>query len=69
LPLIPEDRRWLGAGDPGFSFVILDHRGAEFALVGVIRFQADKVAHEHLYWDQATVLSQLGSGTIRRRLE
>jgi len=35
-------------------------RRAEFALVGVIRFQAGKVANEHLYWDQATVLSQLG---------
>jgi carboxymethylenebutenolidase len=29
-------------------------------LVGVIQFQAGKVAHEHLNWDQATVLSQLG---------
>jgi carboxymethylenebutenolidase len=35
-------------------------RRAEFALVGVIGFQAGKVANEHLYWDQATVLSQLG---------
>ena len=33
---------------------------AEFALVGIIQFQAGKVANEHLYWDQATVLSQLG---------
>ena len=35
-------------------------RRVEFALVGIIQFQAGKVAHEHLYWDQATVLSQLG---------
>jgi carboxymethylenebutenolidase len=35
-------------------------RRVEFALVGVVRFQAGKVAHEHIYWDQATVLSQLG---------
>lgn len=35
-------------------------RGVEFALVGIIQFQAGKVANEHLYWDQATVLSQLG---------
>lgn len=35
-------------------------RRAEFALVGIIQFQAGKVSHEHLYWDQATVLSQLG---------
>ena len=35
-------------------------RTAEFLLVGVIQFQAGKIAHEHLLWDQATVLSQLG---------
>ena len=35
-------------------------RRVEFALVGVIQFEAGKVANEHLYWDQATVLSQLG---------
>jgi len=35
-------------------------RKVEFALVGVIGFQNGKVASEHLYWDQATVLSQLG---------
>jgi len=35
-------------------------RKTEFALVGVIQFQDGKVANERLYWDQATVLSQLG---------
>ena len=35
-------------------------RKVEVALVGLIQFQADKIAREHLYWDQATVLSQLG---------
>ena len=40
------------------------HR-VEFALVGIIQFNAGKVAHEHLYWDQATVLSQLGALIIR----
>jgi carboxymethylenebutenolidase len=34
-------------------------RKVEFGLVGVIQFQAGKVANERLYWDQATVLSQL----------
>jgi carboxymethylenebutenolidase len=34
-------------------------RSVEFAMVGIIRFQADKIANERLYWDQATVLSQL----------
>ena len=35
-------------------------RRVEFALVGIIQFDAGKVAHEHLYWDQAAVLSQMG---------
>ena len=35
-------------------------RKVEFVLVGIIQFQADKVANEHIHWDQATVLSQLG---------
>ena len=49
------DMDWILPGVPATG------RRAEFALVGVIRFQAGKVANEHLYWDQATVLSQLGS--------
>ena len=36
------------------------HRRAEFMLAATIQFEAGKVAHEHLYWDQATVLSQMG---------
>jgi carboxymethylenebutenolidase len=28
--------------------------------VGVIHFEGDKIASEHIYWDQATVLIQLG---------
>ena len=35
-------------------------RSVEFAFVGIIQFQRDKIANERLYWDQATVLSQLG---------
>jgi hypothetical protein len=35
-------------------------RTAEFVLAGVIQFERGKVAHEHLYWDQATLLSQMG---------
>jgi carboxymethylenebutenolidase len=26
----------------------------------VVQFDGDKMAHEHLYWDQASVLVQLG---------
>jgi carboxymethylenebutenolidase len=35
-------------------------RKAEFVVAAVIQFEGGKVAHEHLYWDQATVLSQMG---------
>jgi carboxymethylenebutenolidase len=35
-------------------------RKAEFALAVIIHFEAGKVANEHLYWDQATLLSQMG---------
>jgi carboxymethylenebutenolidase len=35
-------------------------RKVEFVLVGVVGFENGKVASEHIYWDQATVLSQLG---------
>jgi carboxymethylenebutenolidase len=32
----------------------------EIAMVVVVQFDGDKMAHEHLYWDQASVLVQLG---------
>jgi carboxymethylenebutenolidase len=32
----------------------------EVALLVVVQFDGDKLAHEHLYWDQASVLVQLG---------
>jgi carboxymethylenebutenolidase len=32
----------------------------EVALVVVVQFDGDKMAHEHMYWDQASVLVQLG---------
>jgi carboxymethylenebutenolidase len=35
-------------------------RRVEAALFGVIQFDGGKIAAERLYWDQATVLSQLG---------
>jgi carboxymethylenebutenolidase len=35
-------------------------RPIEVALVAVVGFEDDKVASEHLYWDQATVLVQAG---------
>ena len=32
----------------------------EVPLVAIIKFEGDKIAHEHLYWDQASVLVQVG---------
>jgi len=32
----------------------------EVALVVIVRFRERKLAHEHIYWDQASVLAQLG---------
>lgn len=32
----------------------------EVALVGIITFRGDKLMHEHIYWDQASVLVQIG---------
>lgn len=36
------------------------HKPVELALVGIIEFRDGKIASEHLYWDQATLLAQLG---------
>ncbi len=35
-------------------------RRVEVALVAIVKFRNGKVAHEHIYWDQATVLAQIG---------
>jgi carboxymethylenebutenolidase len=35
-------------------------RRVEIPLVAIVRFEGDKVAHEHIYWDQASVLVQVG---------
>ena len=35
-------------------------RKVEVPLVAIVRFEGDKVAHEHIYWDQASVLVQIG---------
>ncbi|MEH2271299.1 MAG: ester cyclase [Nostoc sp.] len=32
----------------------------EVAVVGIVQFRDGKLAHEHIYWDQASVLVQLG---------
>jgi len=35
-------------------------RPVEVGLVVVVRFRDGKLAHEHIYWDQASVLAQVG---------
>jgi carboxymethylenebutenolidase len=45
---------WMLPGVPATN------RRVEFGLVGIVSFQDSKVASEHIYWDQATVLAQLG---------
>ena len=32
----------------------------EIPLVAIVRFREGKLAHEHIYWDQASVLAQIG---------
>jgi carboxymethylenebutenolidase len=35
-------------------------RRVEFPVCVVVKMEGEKVAHEHIYWDQASVLAQLG---------
>ena len=35
-------------------------RRVEIPLVAIVQFRAGKLAHEHIYWDQASVLVQIG---------
>ena len=35
-------------------------RRLEVPMVAIIQFEGDKIAHEHLYWDQASMLVQIG---------
>jgi carboxymethylenebutenolidase len=35
-------------------------RAVEIPTVAIVKFEGDKVAHEHIYWDQASVLVQIG---------
>jgi carboxymethylenebutenolidase len=36
------------------------NRKVEVPLVAIVKFQDGKLAHEHIYWDQASVLKQIG---------
>jgi carboxymethylenebutenolidase len=36
------------------------NKRVEVALVAIVKFRDGKLAHEHIYWDQASVLKQIG---------
>ncbi|MGH8596877.1 MAG: ester cyclase [Gammaproteobacteria bacterium] len=36
------------------------HKPVEVALVAIVQFRDGRLAHEHIYWDQASVLAQIG---------
>jgi carboxymethylenebutenolidase len=36
------------------------HRVVKIPLVVIVKFRDGKLAHEHIYWDQASVLKQIG---------
>ena len=36
------------------------NRRVEVPLIAIVHFRDGKLAHEHIYWDQASVLKQLG---------
>src|SRR6195952_4572058 len=35
-------------------------RTVEIPMIAIVQFQGDKLVHEHIYWDQASVLVQVG---------
>jgi carboxymethylenebutenolidase len=45
---------WLLPGVPPIG------RKVEIPTVAIVKFQGDKLVHEHIYWDQASVLVQVG---------
>ena len=49
-----EEMPWMLPGVPPTN------RHVQVPLVVIVRFRDGKLAHEHIYWDQASVLKQLG---------
>ncbi len=45
---------WMLPGIPPTGRVV------EIPTVAIVKFEGDKLAHEHIYWDQASVLVQIG---------
>lgn len=40
--------------------VVPTGKAVEIAVAVIVGFQGDKISHEHIYWDQAGVLVQIG---------
>ncbi len=36
-------------------------REVSVATVAIVQFEGDRLVHEHIYWDQASVLVQIGA--------
>src|SRR5579872_4075247 len=49
-----QEMHWMLPGVPPTN------RRVEVPLVAIVRFREGKLAHEHIYWDQASVLKQIG---------
>src|SRR5207302_2498700 len=49
-----EEMPWMLPGVPPTN------RRVRIPLVAIVRFRDGKLAHEHIYWDQGSVLVQLG---------
>jgi carboxymethylenebutenolidase len=48
------EMQWLAPG------VAPTHKAVVLPVTAIVEFERDKIAHEHLYFDQATLLIQLG---------
>jgi carboxymethylenebutenolidase len=49
-----EEMPWMLPGIPP------TYKHVQIPLVAIVRFRDGKLAHEHIYWDQASVLKQIG---------
>lgn len=49
-----EEMPWMLPG------VAATNKHVEIPLVVIVKFRGGKLAHEHIYWDQASVLKQIG---------
>jgi carboxymethylenebutenolidase len=47
--------------DPLLPGIAPTGKRVSIAVVVIVKFDGDKVAHEHIYWDQGSLLAQIGS--------